>query len=191
MRFLFPFIPFVVCLLLISACDGRDVDQTAVDSQTPATEEIVPAQPAEESPSRAAAAPVAKGYAGVEWALVRIGGEEVMQGARLTLIFNGRGRIQGRGGCNNFFGSYTRSETGDVIIEGPLGSTRMACLDENLGRLESRYLDLLTKVVGLKTGEDGNTMILATSDGQTLEYVVVRPKAGESQIQGMDQITPY
>lgn len=51
-------------------------------------------------------------------------------------------KVSGNSGCNNFFGSYTLS--GDDHIQfGGMGSTRMACLDEEANKTEQKMLSFL------------------------------------------------
>lgn len=51
-------------------------------------------------------------------------------------------KVSGNTGCNNFFGTY--SVTGnDQIQFGAMGSTRMACLDEETNKTEQKMLSLL------------------------------------------------
>ena len=51
-------------------------------------------------------------------------------------------KVSGNTGCNNFFGTYTVSGT-DHIQFGGMGSTRMACLDEEVSKTEQKMLSFL------------------------------------------------
>ena len=52
-------------------------------------------------------------------------------------------RVNGNGGCNNFFGSYTID--GNQIKFGAMGSTKMACLDEETSQTEYKLLKYLSE----------------------------------------------
>lgn len=62
-----------------------------------------------------------------------------LPGSEVTAEFKD-GRVGGRGGCNNFFGSYTLD--GDALTVSQLGSTMMAC-PEGLMRQEQAYFTAL------------------------------------------------
>lgn len=51
-------------------------------------------------------------------------------------------KVSGNTGCNNFFGTYTLKGD-DHIAFGALGSTRMACIDEEVAKTERKMLSLL------------------------------------------------
>lgn len=51
-------------------------------------------------------------------------------------------RVSGNSGCNNFFGTYTVSGN-DHIQFGGMGSTRMACLDDEMNKTEQKMLSFL------------------------------------------------
>ena len=63
--------------------------------------------------------------AGSEWRPREIAGIAVSGEPEMMVRFGGDGLLQGHGGCNRFFGSYSLSNDGLEI--GPIGSTRMAC----------------------------------------------------------------
>lgn len=52
-------------------------------------------------------------------------------------------KVSGNTGCNNFFGTYTLKGD-DHIAFGALGSTRMACNDEEVTKTERKMLSLLS-----------------------------------------------
>jgi len=51
-------------------------------------------------------------------------------------------KVNGNSGCNNFFGTYSTTEN-TITFKG-LGSTRMACLDQETSEIESKILKYLS-----------------------------------------------
>lgn len=51
-------------------------------------------------------------------------------------------KLNGNSGCNNFFGTYTSK--GDEITFSPLGSTKMACLENETAMTEMKMLQFLS-----------------------------------------------
>ena len=81
------------------------------------------------------------------------------------IVFDGgTQRVSGSGGCNRITGSYQR--TGAQLKIGPLASTRMACLDNARGQLETRFLAALQASTSYTMA--GNELILLDRRGQTL-----------------------
>jgi heat shock protein HslJ len=78
---------------------------------------------------------------GTEWALADLNGTPPLPNVQATLSFSEAGRIAGNGSCNRFTGSVTISR--DTLKIGPLASTRMACLNDNVGAQEDKYLKAL------------------------------------------------
>jgi putative lipoprotein len=78
---------------------------------------------------------------GTAWRLEDLGGAGVVDRTQATLEFAEDGKISGNGSCNRFFG--TASISGDIIKISPLGSTRMACIEEAFGAQEAKYLKAL------------------------------------------------
>ena len=59
----------------------------------------------------------------------------------ITLQFAAEGTVSGNAGCNQYNGSFTTD--GDTVTVGPLATTRMACLSEELNTQETQYLTAL------------------------------------------------
>ena len=59
----------------------------------------------------------------------------------ITLQFAAEGTVSGNAGCNQYNGSFTTE--GDALTVGPLATTRMACLSEDLNAQETQYLAAL------------------------------------------------
>jgi heat shock protein HslJ/membrane-bound inhibitor of C-type lysozyme len=107
-------------------------------------------------------APVAL-LAGAEWSVTEIGGVAVPAGEPVTLLFEEKGHLAGKGPCNRYMGGFTIG--GEGVALGPLGSTMMACGDETMQR-ERAFFDLMAKVNRFDI-EDG-ALVLHTADGQTV-----------------------
>jgi heat shock protein HslJ len=79
------------------------------------------------------------------WRLVSMGlsdsADSPVAGTELTLDWMADGQVAGSSGCNRYFGTFERSETG-TLSAGPFGSTRMACPPEVMSQ-ESRFLEAL------------------------------------------------
>ena len=78
---------------------------------------------------------------GTKWRLVDLGGAGVVSKTEATIDFADSGRVAGKGSCNRFFATATFS--GDSIHFGPIGSTKMACLDTSISRQETNYFKAL------------------------------------------------
>jgi heat shock protein HslJ len=87
-----------------------------------------------------AAKPAVFSLTGSEWLLEDLGGSGVIDNAQATLSFPEAGKVAGRGSCNRFFGPAQVS--GDAVKMGPLGSTRMACVEAVMNQ-ETKYLNAL------------------------------------------------
>ena len=83
---------------------------------------------------------------------------------RITLNFS-EDRIHGDSGVNNYFSNYIMAS--DIIMIGPIGSTKMAGPD-NFMRLESLYLNILQNSKKIKL--DNNRLTFMTDDGKTLTF---------------------
>src|SRR5262245_13056865 len=78
---------------------------------------------------------------GTKWRLEDLGGAGVVPKVEATIEFMDSGRVAGKGSCNRFFGTATIS--GESIHFGPIGSTKMACLDTVVSRQETNYFTAL------------------------------------------------
>lgn len=86
------------------------------------------------------------GILGTAWLLEDLGGIGVLDGAQATLEFPDPGKAVGSGSCNRFFGPVQIS--GESIAFGPLGSTRMACVEAVMMQ-EGGYLKALQTPSGM------------------------------------------
>lgn len=73
--------------------------------------------------------------------LADLNGTPPLPKVQATLSFFEAGRVAGNGSCNRFTGTVTISA--DALKVGPLASTRMACLNDNVGAQEDKYLKAL------------------------------------------------
>lgn len=78
---------------------------------------------------------------GTEWVLADLNGTPPVPKVHAGLSFDEAGHVAGNGSCNRFTGSATIS--GDTLKIGLLASTRMACLNDNVGVQEDKYLKAL------------------------------------------------
>lgn len=83
---------------------------------------------------------------GKQWQLKTLNGKEITykedEQTVYFILTAKENNINGFSGCNRFFGSYTLEE-GNRIRFSKLGSTMMACLDENFN--EREFLDIFDK----------------------------------------------
>jgi heat shock protein HslJ len=77
-----------------------------------------------------------------KWRLIQMNGKSQDQSPAFMIFDTDKGRISGNAGCNNFFGSYTGDDRN--ISFGSMGSTRMACMDQERSKLESAFLKLIS-----------------------------------------------
>lgn len=82
---------------------------------------------------------------GGTWNLKEMNGKEVQltdSNSEIFIQFNeAEKRVNGRGGCNRFFGNYEMD--GSNLKFSPMGATRMACPDM---QLESEFFQMLETV---------------------------------------------
>jgi heat shock protein HslJ len=100
---------------------------------------------------------------GTDWRPVSIGDQMVASDTRLHLRFEVDGKLNGNGGCNSFFGSYTLGDSGIDI--GPIGATRMACPQPQMD-LEAKFFLALEKAEKIESR--ANRLVLSDSAGVEL-----------------------
>jgi putative lipoprotein len=104
---------------------------------------------------------------GVSWRAVTVGSEAIPADSGIYIRFEVDGSINGHGGCNGFFGSLERSDSG--IVVGQLGSTRMACPGVIMDR-ETAFMNAVQKTRDFKFGSGG--MSLLDAEGHVLATFV-------------------
>jgi len=107
---------------------------------------------------------------GVHWRAVSVDHEAVPEDVDLQIQFDVDGSIKGHGGCNRFFGSLQKSESG--IEVSPLGSTRMSCPEPVMKR-ETAFLDAVQKMKDFRIGD--SEMSLLDEDGNVLASFAADP----------------
>lgn len=113
-----------------------------------------------------ASAQSAPDLAGMNWTLVSIDGQAVMDGTAVTLSFDEDGRAGGSAGCNTYGGEYTLD--GNSLTFGGLFSTMMACEDAIMQQ-ESAYLAALESATSVEW-VDGQLVIVYGEEGQRLVF---------------------
>ena len=102
---------------------------------------------------------------GTSWVLDEFGPENeltaVLPNTPITLNF-ADGGINGAAGCNSYFAEVTFEGDGTLSV-GLVGSTLMACLDEEVMQQESDFLAMLAEVTGYTLR--GNRLTLHTENG--------------------------
>ncbi len=122
-------------------------------------------------PTASAAKPAAGeplSLAGTEWVLTDLAGTPALPDRKATLVFPEAGRVAGNGSCNRFTGALTI--TGDAVKIGPLASTRMACVDDNVSKQEDAYLKALGDATGYSY-ENPYLLIYSKGFGKPLRFV--------------------
>ncbi len=162
--------PLLVFVLLLSACSRATPVAEEPEPTAPPVEEVPTAAP--ESPSVTETAtepetpeisqPVARWNAVSEqgnWVLVGYGDAlnptVVEPGTYVTINFSASDdQVYGSAGCNNYFTTYTADDEGNLTINGPVGSTMMAC--ETGMEQETMYLTALETITGYTVTENGS-----------------------------------
>lgn len=98
---------------------------------------------------------------GPEWRLEDLAGGGIIDRSHVTLTLAKDGSAAGAGGCNRYFGTWTRK--GDGLTFGKMGSTMMACAP-SLMQQEEKYLKALETASGYSFTADG-ALVIATAAG--------------------------
>ncbi len=104
---------------------------------------------------------------GISWRPVSVGDQEIPEDSGLYVLFEVDGSIKGHGGCNGFFGSLEKADSG--IAVGRLGATRMACPDEIMDR-EMAFMAAVQRTRDFRSG--GDRMSLIDEGGSVLAVFV-------------------
>ena len=124
------------------------------------------------TPGGAAALPLTE----TRWNLAAIGGmPAVARGTERDpwlRLGATEGRVAGSTGCNSMGGSFETS--GDRLTFGPLITTRMACVEENLMAQESRLLAALDSVARFAISADTLSLLGAEGAAPTLRFTAGR-----------------
>lgn len=104
---------------------------------------------------------------GSTWQLQTIDRTRVIAGTEISVVFKD-GQINGRAGCNNYYGSYHISKD-TVRVSGPIGATRMACLPDGVMEQEHTYLGILQQISRYERTSD--RLVLFTAQGKALGFI--------------------
>lgn len=99
---------------------------------------------------------------GVEWVITDIDGTGVLDGSRVTLVFETDGRVNGRASCNRFMGRYTL--TGEGLSLDQLATTKMACAPALMDQ-EKRVLTHLGSLMSFEFREENGALLLRSDEG--------------------------
>lgn len=100
---------------------------------------------------------------GIDWRPTWLGEDVVPADSGMSLQLAVDGSVKGNAGCNGFFGSLQKSDSG--IAFGPLGGTKRAC-EEVVMRRESAFLNALSDCVRFE--HRGGELQLFDEDGRLL-----------------------
>ena len=100
-----------------------------------------------------------------KWKLLEMGQTTLPEkDGEITISFD-ENKVNGNSGVNNYFSNYIMAS--DIIMIGPIGSTKMAGPDKFM-KLESQYLNILQNSKKIKL--DNNRLTFTTDDGKTLTF---------------------
>ena len=140
------------------ALDGDTLTLTGPDAEL----EFTRAAPVEDAP-----------LVGTTWQLTELisdDGPDAAVGSPWTdaeLVLGEDGRLSGSTGCNRLMGGFELD--GEVLVLGPLATTRMACTDDGAAEQERQVLAVLD--AGPLTVElEGDRLVLRAPDGSALGY---------------------
>jgi putative lipoprotein len=105
----------------------------------------------------------------ITWQPTMVGEETIPDDSGMYIRFEVDGSIQGHGGCNKFFGSLEKTDSG--IGVGPLGGTRMACPKDIMDR-ETDFMAAVGKTADFQSSKD--KMSLMDKDNGVLARFVAK-----------------
>lgn len=164
----------VLLTLVFGACSSSGADgDVEPDSESEATVEDTNTEAETETGETAvppAAQPEGNELPGTSWILTSFGPNDnqtaVLPNTELTLNFEGD-QINGSSGCNSYFADVTVEADGKLAV-GLVGSTLMACLDEDVTQQESDFLATLSQATSYTLS--GNELTLHTDDSSLIFY---------------------
>jgi heat shock protein HslJ len=102
---------------------------------------------------------------GTVWRVEDVMGGGVIDSAKVTLAFDGQGRVSGRSACNRYSGGYDL--TGEGVSFGQIAVTRMACAPA-LMELERKMLEALSQVRRFDFDATGALLLIGGPEGTRL-----------------------
>ena len=190
------FLMFVLFVFVVglSACTSetpvaeQPLPEQATATMLPKATELPTADP--EVPEATAAAPetpkISQPSAGwnsvsepSNWVLIGYGDvlnpTVVEPGTFMTIDFSATDdQVSGSAGCNNYFTSYRADDDHNLTINGPVGSTRMAC--ETGMEQEALFLSALETVSDYNLTEDGHLLLTYNSGTVYAEQLIFIPQ---------------
>ena len=174
-------IALLVFVLLLAACS----------SETPVAEQSLPEQPEATAPPGETeieaevpeiSQPIARWNSVSErgnWVLVGYGDTlnptVVEPDTYVSINFSAvDDQVNGSGGCNNFFTTYTADDDFNLTINGPVGSTMMAC-EKGMDQ-ETMFLGALETVMGYNVTEEGYLLLDYDSGEGYAEQMTFMPE---------------
>jgi heat shock protein HslJ len=185
---LFIFTTLMALSLILAACQPTPTATESPATPLPPTEaaptEAPPPEP-ESEPEEGApeiSQPIARWNSVTEqgvWVLIGYGDAlnptVVEPGTYVTIDFSSsEDQVNGSGGCNNYFTSYSADDDGILTINGPIGATAMAC--ETGMEQESLFFSALETITGYIVTEDGRLLLHYSSGTGTDEQLVFDPQ---------------
>jgi len=101
------------------------------------------------------------------WQLQTIDSARIIDGTEISVVFRD-GQINGRAGCNNYYGSY-RIRKDTIRVSGPIGATRMACLQAGVMEQEHTFLSILQQISRYELTRE--RLVLFTANGEALGFI--------------------
>lgn len=132
-----------------------------------------PSNSGDETTSAAGSVSETSALVGPRWRLVELDGQTAIAGGGARephLIFSrseGADRVGGATGCNTMGGGYTAD--GDRIDFSQLMSTKMACIEEDRMRQETRFLSALERAD--RYAISGDMLTLSAGDSVVARFV--------------------
>ena len=186
---LFIWTTLIALSLILAACQPTATESP--ETPPPATEaaptvaaptESPPPEPETEESAPEISQPIARWNAVTErgvWVLIGYGEASnptvVEPGTYVTIDFSSSDdQVNGSGGCNNYFTSYSADDDGNLTINGPIGATAMAC--ESGMEQESLYFSALETVIGYTVTEQERLVLNYDSGAGTNEQLFFDPE---------------
>ena len=119
---------------------------------------------------------LSSGLFGKTWTLTEMEGRNFSDDKPNIEFNRDTKRVSGSGGCNRLSGGFEIN--GSRLKFSPIASTKMACLANDVQRVEGSFLDLLQKTTRFEI--DGNKLRLYAGDGGTAAALVFVDRAAKS-----------
>lgn len=158
-------------LLFVLSCAGSagpdaasvpaPAEAPAEADSSPSSDRPEPSAPSDPEPRRSGAEAT---LGGVEWVVVELDGQPVLEGSRISLEFQDD-QLSGDASCNRYAAEWTQPAPGRIRI-GPARSTLRACAPALMDQ-ERRFLQLLDRFEAATITSD-NELILRTGSGEEL-----------------------